>query len=158
MKAHRPLIVLVLLLAPALLAPALAFAQDKPTSASPLPAALLPEWDSLTSAQRDELIAPLRQRWNANPDERARLFQRAQRWKNMPADARERAHHGMRRFEKLSPEGREHARALFHAMRGMDAEQRKTLLEQWRAMTPQQRNDWGKAHPAPERRRRQDHN
>lgn len=152
MNKRRHLIVLLLMLAPAL-----AMAQDPPPGVTVLPATPLPDWDSLSSTQRDALIAPLRQRWNASPDERARLFQRAQRWKNMPADARERAHHGMQRFEKLSPDGREHARALFHAMRGMEAEQRKTLLEQWRGMTPQQRSEWVKAHPAPDRRTQRRH-
>ncbi len=151
MNARRHLIILVLLLAPAL-----AMAQDNPSNTTATASAPLPEWDSLSSAQRDALLAPLRERWNANPGERARLLERARRWQAMPDATRERAHHGMNRFEKLSPVGREHARALFHAMRGMDPEQRKALKEQWRGMTPQQRNDWVKAHPAPERRRGKD--
>lgn len=143
MKQCRNLLVLILLLAPAL-----AMAQDKPVNPAPLP-----EWDQLSSAQRDELIAPLRDRWNSSPDERTRLYERARRWKTMPADARQRAHHGMQRWEKMSPEQRQQAQALFHAMRNMDAGARKVFLAKWHAMTPQQRNDWVAAHPAPERRR-----
>lgn len=148
MKACRHLIILALLLAPALV-----MAQDKSSATAAPPTAQLPDWDHLSGDQRDALIAPLRERWNANPDERARLFERAKRWQAMPAAARERAHHGMQRFEKLSPEGRKHARALFYAMRGMDEAERKDLLGKWHAMTPQQRNDWVTAHPALERRR-----
>ena len=111
-----------------------------------------PEWDRLTPAQRDALVAPLRERWDANPDERARMLERAQRWQSMPREQRDRARHGMQRWEHMSPEKRSEARALFHAMRGMDAGQRKAFLVEWRQKTPQQRQDWLKAHPAPQRR------
>ena len=137
---------------PAILAlallPAFAFGQSA-TVATPYP-----EWDRLTPAQRDALIAPLRERWNRNPDERARMVERAQRWKAMPRDQRERAGHGMQRWEHMTPEQRSEARALFHAMRGMDKDQRKAFMAQWRQKTPQQKTDWLKAHPAPEKRER----
>lgn len=139
---YRLLLALVLMFAPAF-----AMAQVKPVPATPLP-----EWDQLTSAQRDELIAPLRDRWNRSPEDRARLFERAHRWQTMPRDTRERAHHGMQRWEKMSPEQRRHAQALFHALRKLDKAERTAFLAKWHAMTPQQRNDWVVAHPAPERR------
>lgn len=126
--------------------PAFAFAQ------APTAATQYPDWDQLTPAQRDALVAPLRERWNSNPGERTRMLERAQRWKAMPRDQRDRARHGMQRWEHMSPEQRGDARALFHAMRGMDKEQRAAFLEQWRQKTPQQRAEWLKAHPAPERR------
>jgi hypothetical protein len=149
---HRQPIILSALLA-ILIAPALARAQDKHVNAT-----ALPEWDQLSSAQRSDLIAPLRDRWNSNPEERTRLYERASRWKAMPADARQRAHHGMQRWEKMSPAQRDQAQSLFHAMRGMDEGQRKDFLAKWHAMTPQQHDDWVSAHPAPERRRRQEQN
>ena len=111
-----------------------------------------PDWDQLTPDQRDALVAPLRERWNANPGERARMLERAKRWKTMPHDQRDRARHGMQRWEHMSPEQRNEARALFHAMRGMDKDQRNAFLAQWRQKTPQQKAEWLKAHPAPERR------
>lgn len=128
--------------------PAFAFAQSATVATQ------YPEWDQLTPAQRDALIAPLRERWNRNPDERARMAERAQRWKAMPRDQRERAGHGMQRWEHMTPEQRSEARALFHAMRGMDKDQRKAFMAQWRQKTPQQKTDWLKAHPAPEKRER----
>ena len=128
------------------LLPALAFAQASPAATQ------YPEWDKLTPVQREALIAPLRERWNSNPDERARMVERAQRWKAMPSDQRDHARHGMQRWEEMSPEERVEARALFHAMRGMEKEQRKAFMAQWRKKTPQQRAEWLKAHPAPERR------
>ena len=126
--------------------PAFAFAQAQPAATQ------YPEWDQLPPAQRDALIAPLRERWNSNPDERARMVERAQRWKAMPHDQRDRARHGMQRWEHMSPEQRGEARALFHAMRGLDKEQRKAFLADWRKKTPSQRAEWLKAHPVPERR------
>ena len=128
--------------------PAFAFAQAQPASTP------YPEWDQLTPEQRDALVAPLRERWNSHPDERARMVERAQRWKAMPRDQRERAGHGMQRWEHMTPEQRGEARALFHAMRGMDKDQRKAFMAQWRQKTPQQKTDWLKAHPAPEKRER----
>jgi hypothetical protein len=127
--------------------PAFAFAQTPATAATQYP-----EWDQLTQAQRDAIVAPLRERWNSNPAERARMLERAQRWKAMPRDQRDRARHGMQRWEHMSPEQRDEARALFHAMRGMDKEQRKVFLAQWRQKSAQQKAEWLKAHPAPERR------
>ena len=143
MQYQRLLLALALLLAPAF-----AVAQDKPATTPPLP-----EWDQLTSAQRDQLTAPLRDRWNSSPDERDRMYERARRWKAMPTDARQRAHHGMQRWERMSPEQRQHAQALFHAMRNLDKPGREAFMEKWHAMTPQQRSAWVEAHPAPERRR-----
>lgn len=130
-----------------LLSPALAFAQSQP-AATPQ----YPEWDRLTPTQRDALIAPLRERWNANPDERARMVERANRWKTMPRDQRDRARHGAERWERMTPEQRSEARALFHFTHGMDKDARSAFFAQWRQKTSQQKADWLKAHPAPERR------
>ena len=80
------------------------------------------------------------------------MIERAQRWKTMPRDQRDRAGHGMKRWEHMSPDQRVEARALFQAMRGMEKEQRKAFMAEWRQKTPQQRAEWLKAHPAPERR------
>ncbi len=120
-------------------------------STAPAPATpALPEWDKLTPAQRETVLAPLREHWNdAAPDERARMFGHAQRWQQMSPQQREHAHDGMRRFEHLSPEQREAARALFFKMRGMPPEQRKQLIDQWKAMTPQQRQQWLQQNPPP---------
>ena len=88
--------------------PALGHAQDAPaTGAKPAPAASarapaaeapLPAWDQLSAEQREALVAPLRERWNAAPAERARMLERARRWESMPPEERERARRGMRRF------------------------------------------------------------
>ncbi|WP_449446335.1 DUF3106 domain-containing protein [Thermomonas brevis] len=134
----------LLFLAAFALAPA-AFAQDVDTSAAPLPA-----WDQLTPAQRDLLIAPVRDRWNREPDKRPQFIEFAKRWQSMPPAQRERARHGMQRWEGMSPEQREQARALFHGTRDMDKDARRAFFGKWRQMTPQQRTDWLKAHPAPE--------
>lgn len=122
-------------------------------SASPTAGPPLPEWDALSAAQRDILVAPLRDRWNGEPGERTRMLHRAQRWQSMSPEQRQRARHGMHRWEGMPPEERLQARALFHAMRGMDEAQRKAFLAQWRQMTQQQRAEWVEMHPAPQRPR-----
>lgn len=134
----RTIRLLVLTLA---LHPALAIAQ-----AAPPP---LPDWDALTPAQRETLLAPLRERWNANPEERARMLERARHWQSMSPEARARARHGMRRWEGMPPYKRAEARALFHAMRGMSADQRRRFMEAWRQKTPEARKAWLEANPAP---------
>ncbi len=135
----------LLLLAALALAPTAALAQDAKADA-------LPAWDQLSPAQRDLLIAPVRDRWNREPEKRERFMEYAKRWKAMPQPQRERARHGMQRWEGMTPEQRDQARALFHAVRGLDKEARDDFMAKWRQMTPQQRADWTKAHPAPERR------
>ena len=142
MRRHTAPLFLLVALA---LAPAAALAQDanKP-AATPLPA-----WDQLTPAQRELLIAPVRDRWNREPEKRARFMEYAERWKSMPPPQRERARHGMQRWEGMTPEQREQARALFQQKRGMSSEQRKELRDRWHGMTPEQRRQWATANPPP---------
>ncbi|GAB3744436.1 DUF3106 domain-containing protein [Lysobacter olei] len=111
----------------------------------------LPTWDKLTPAQRDTLIAPLRERWNAEPESRQRLFDHAARWKAMTPEQRARARHGMHRWQEMGPAQREEMRALFAKMRTLDPEGRAALKAKWRQMSPEQRAEWVKANPAPAR-------
>lgn len=135
----------LLLLATLALAPTTVLAQEAKADA-------MPAWDQLTPAQRELLIAPVRDRWNREPEKRERFMAYAERWKAMPQPQRERARHGMQRWEGMTPEAREQARAVFHVVRGLDKHARGEFMEKWRQMTPQQRTDWVKTHPAPERR------
>lgn len=112
-------------------------------------AAVLPEWDKLTPQQREMLIAPLRERWNGAPEQRARMFEHARRWQQMTPEQRAQARKGMRRFVHMKPEQREHARALYARMRDMPPEERQQLAEQWKAMTPEQRDRWVQDNPPP---------
>jgi hypothetical protein len=123
----------------ALLAAAPIFAAEQGTlSTAPLPA-----WEQLSPAQREQLIAPTRERWNsADPEHRRRMYDHARRWQTMNPEERKRAHRGMRRWEHMSPDKREEMRALFEKMRTLPPEQRAALKQQWRAMTPEQRKAW----------------
>lgn len=135
----------LLLLAALALAPFAASAQD----AKPDP---LPAWEQLSPAQRELLIAPVRDRWNREPDRRLQFMEFAKRWQSMPQLQRERARHGMQRWEGMSPAQRDEARAVFQAVHGMDKDARAAFMANWRQMSASQRADWVKAHPAPERR------
>lgn len=125
----------------------LAALSTAPAFASDPPSATLPAWDQLNDAQREQLIAPVRERWNAEPEQRARMLQHAQRWRQMTPDQRRHARHGMQRFEHLSPEQRMQMRALFEQTRGLPPQQREALKQRWRQMTPEQRRAWVQAHP-----------
>ena len=105
-------------------------------------AASLPVWEQLSPAQRELLIGPIRERWNANPDARTRLFEHAQRWRQLTPEQRTNAHHGLGRWEKMDPQQRQTMRALFQKMRDLPSDQRRALRERWRAMTPEQRHAW----------------
>jgi len=102
----------------------------------------LPDWDKLTPQQREALIAPVRERWNSDPDDRPRMLEHAQRWKSMTPEQRQQARKGMRRFEGMNPRQREEARVLFIRMKDLPPEQRKKLREDWKSMTPEQRRVW----------------
>lgn len=129
MKIRFPLMLL------GLLAAGQAFAQS-PTAAA------LPEWDKLTPAQRETLLAPIRDRWNSEPQAREHMLEHAQRWQRMTPEQRKQARRGVKRFERMNPEQRQQARVLYQHMAELPAEQRKQLQEQWRQMTPEQRRAW----------------
>lgn len=109
--------------------------------------ARLPEWDQLTTEQREALIAPVRARWNNEPEKRARMLHHAERWQQMSPEERERARHGMKRWRDMSPERREEARALYQRLRGMPAAEREALRQRWKDMSAEERRAWLDQHP-----------
>jgi hypothetical protein len=133
-----------------LLCSAPAFAQTAPAgkAAPTTPARSYPAWEQLSAAEREMLVAPMRERWNSNPEARDRMMQHAQRWQTMTPEQRQRMHRGMGRWDHMSPEQRAKARALFGEMRKLTPEQRQELRSKWKSMTPAEREAWIKAHPA----------
>lgn len=109
----------------------------------------LPAWEQLDEAQREALVAPIRQRWNDHPDKRAEMLAHAERWQDMGPEQRERARRGAERWRQMDPEKREAMRALYAHMRGLPESGREALRKEWESMTPEQRRAWVKAHPAP---------
>lgn len=123
-----------------LFAPAFAWAQQAPTA--------LPEWDQLTPQQREQLIAPMRERWNASrPEKRRHMLDHAVRWQSMTPEERARARDGHKRWKHMPPERREQARALFEHMRTLPEPERRAMVDRWKAMTPDERKAWVEAHP-----------
>lgn len=111
----------------------------------------LPAWNQLSDEQRELLIAPTRERWNADPARREQLLERARHWQQLGPEQRKHAHRGMKRWEHMSPEQRTHARALYRVMGPLDPAAREAFKVKWRAMTPKQKDAWLEANPAPER-------
>ena len=101
-----------------------------------------PAWEQLTPAQREAIIAVLRDRWNDNPHERARMLQHAERWKAMSPEQRRSAKHGMDRWAGMKPEERQRMRALYEHARHLSPEERAALREKLKNMTPEQRRAW----------------
>lgn len=139
---------LPLLFALVLLPAAPLLAQTTAPAATPGP--VLPNWEQLSPAQREALLAPLRDRWNgADAGQRQRMLSHGQRWQSMSPEERDKARRGLRRFEHMSPEQREQARALFGQMRTLSPAQRDALRERWSQMTPEERKDWVRENPPP---------
>ena len=149
MKLFRHALVLSLLCTTPVLAQTAPSDQGNPAPATTT--RTYPAWEQLSVAEREMLIAPVRERWNSNPQSRARLMDHAQRWQTMTPEQRKKAHHGMKRWGHMTPEQRTQSRALFGEMRNMPPEQRQELRAKWKAMTPAEREAWIKAHPAPPR-------
>lgn len=102
----------------------------------------LPAWEQLTPAQRDTLTAPLRERWDASPEDRRFMLERAQRWRELPAGQRHRAQRGMHRWERMAPARRMQMQVLFERTRGMGPAQRRETYALFRHMlqlTPAER-------------------
>ena len=125
----------------------LAGAQERKADAADAQQAQMPAWEQLTPAQRDLLVAPMRERWDANPGERARMYRHAERWRAMTPEQRARAQRGLGHWEHMDPARQREMRALFEKMRGMSKEQRDALREQWRAMSTAERRAWVEANP-----------
>lgn len=102
----------------------------------------LPDWDHLAPTQRELLVSPLRERWNASPERRAKMLQHARHWSAMTPQQRAQARTGVDRFQTMSPEQREQARAAFERFRGMAPGDKRALRLRLRAMTPEQRAAW----------------
>jgi hypothetical protein len=145
MRRRLPLILVASLMCAG--ASAAAPAPQPPQPQAAKAPANLPEWDRLSREQRELLLAPMRDRWNSSPDSRARMYEHAQRWHSMTPEQRERARRGNQRWDHMDPQQRMQARALFEKMRDMPPDQRRALRDQWKAMTPEQRQDWVRTHP-----------
>jgi hypothetical protein len=112
----------------------------------------LPAWEGLTAQQREALITPVRERWDANPAHRARMLEHALRWRELTPEQRKRARHGADRWAHMSPEQQREMRALYARLRSLPEDERLALRERWKAMTPEQRRTWVEANPPPQRR------
>src|SRR5207342_294660 len=133
MKLLRHALVISLLCSAPVLAqttPSGGYAKPTAQATPAAPARAFPAWEQLSAAEREMLVAPVRERWNSNPEARARMMDHAQRWQTMTPEQRQRAHHGMKRWASMTPE------------------QRQELRAKWKAMTPAERDAWIKAHPA----------
>jgi len=112
----------------------------------------LPEWNQLSRDQREQLMAPTRDRWDsASAEQRARMLARAERWQQMAPDERARVSGAIGRWQNLPPGQHHELRALFHHLRSLGEPEREAFLTRWKAMTAEQRRAFAEANPAPSR-------
>ncbi len=139
--------------APTRIVPALAFmalllAGNVVNAGPPTAGTPLPGWDQLDAAQRAQLIAPIRERFdNSDAEGRAKMLEHARRWQAMTPEQRVNARHGMHRWKNLPAEQQHEARALYGMLKTLPDAERTALRERWRTMTPEQRRQWADAHP-----------
>lgn len=108
----------------------------------------LPPWDQLTPAQQNALTAPLRERWDQQPQARQGMLEHARRWQQMTPQQRQQARRGQQRFEGMTTQQRQQSRQLFQAMRSLPENERQALRQRWGRMTLQQRQQWLEQHSA----------
>lgn len=132
MKTLASLLVLTLLLGPAAMA-------QSPAPRKAAPARSYPAWEQLSAAEKETLVAPIRERWNSSPGARARMMEHARRWQLMTPEQRGRAQRGMHRWHRMDPEQRAHSRVLYGDLGAMTPEQRRSLRAKWKTLTPEQR-------------------
>lgn len=113
-------------------------AHRSPQEQSPPP----PRWEQLTPAQREMIVAVMRDRWNDNPRERGRMLRHAERWKAMTPDQRRQAHQGMHRWADMKPEDRQRMRALYDESKRLSPQEREALRRKLQSMTPEERREW----------------
>lgn len=123
----------------------IASAQAPPTAQPAQNMPQPPEWERLSPAQREAIIAVVRERWNTNPRERARMLQHAERWQRMTPEQRRRAEQGKRRWKQMTPQERKEARNAFELGRDRPPAERAGLREKLEAMAPEERREWLRA-------------
>lgn len=116
-----------------------AHAQEQ-AQATPPADATLSSWEQLSPTQRDELIGPLRERWNSQPQARARMLGNARLWQQLDPDQRRRAQKGLERLEQMTPEQRRQAREAYQRrQQSPDAGRQEPRVERSPQTRPLQR-------------------
>lgn len=105
----------------------------------------VPTWAQLSPDQQ-KALASMQARWDEMPASRRVMalerLERRQRWEAMTPEQREKIREGMRNFHDLPPEMKDRMRASMQALRALPEDQRRTLFERWRQLSPEQRRAW----------------
>lgn len=110
------------------------------------PAAAVPsnlEWSTLTPADREALLEPIRERWErATPEQRQRMLDRARFWASLSPEQKRMARTGADRYRQANQEQRGRLRAVWQNMQALPPAQREEMRKTWEGLTPQQRRAW----------------
>lgn len=136
--------------APALAQPTKSSGKASPSSPS------RPTWNQLTPAQR-EALAPLQGQWETIDEPRKRKWlEVAPKYHQLSPEGQQRMHARMAEFAKLTPEQRWTARENFQRAYELPADQRNSLIQQYKDLPPerkQQLNEKARAKADPPVRR-----
>ena len=106
-------------------------------------AALSLDWSTLTPADREALLEPIRERWDrATPEQRQRMLDRARFWSGLSPEQKRMARTGADRYRQTNQEQRGRLRAVWQNMQALPPAQREEVRKTWESLTPQQRRAW----------------
>ncbi len=101
---------------------------------TPVPQPSRPNWNELTSAQR-EALAPLAGMWETlEADRKKKWLEMAGRFPRLTPDAQKRMHERMGEYARLTPEQRKTARENFRQAYELPADQRQEKLQRYQAL------------------------
>jgi hypothetical protein len=139
--------------------PVPATAQSARPPAKSAPAATRPLWKDLTASQR-EALAPLAGEWDTIDEPRKRKWlEVAPRYHQLSPEGQQRMHARMKEFARLTPEQRWTARENFQRAYELPADQRNSLIQQYKDLPPERKqelNEKARAKPEPARRAQRD--
>jgi Protein of unknown function (DUF3106) len=122
--------------------PATITASAPQSKSSPAPAAIAPDWQSLSRAQK-QLLAPLEPEWNGlDASRKSKWLELAARYPGLPADEQQRVQERLSSWAKLSPAERQQARLGFQVARQLKADERQAKWEAYQALPAERRQEF----------------
>lgn len=99
-------------------------------------------WSQLDATQR-EMLAPLQSQWNQIPPRRQqRMAEHAEHWMQLPPERREQIHQRLAHWAQMTPEQRRDAARGEEAFRAMPEADRQRVLDayqRFKSLSPEQR-------------------
>lgn len=100
-------------------------------------------WASLSEADRDALMQPLRERWErATPEQQQRFLERARFWASLSPEQKRLARAGAQRYQQANTEQRGRLRETWRRFQTLPPAEREAARRTWESLGPAQRRAW----------------